>query len=87
MLLELPWGFPVDVCSIGILVKCCSFLQFNVANRYQTLELLEGRNLLGPTDQTHNQYFDYPGFPLLEIIKSPLCSIISMAKETGYPTL
>lgn len=82
VLLNLPWGFPVDIWSIGVVVNCCSFLQFNVANRYQTLELLEGKNLFGPIDQTNNQYIlplalaqyiGYLGLPPLEMIKqSPL---------------
>ncbi|OJJ87940.1 uncharacterized protein ASPGLDRAFT_55214 [Aspergillus glaucus CBS 516.65] len=66
VLLNLPWGFPVDIWSIGVM----------------TLELLEDKNLFGPIDQTNNQYvlllamaqyIGYLGLPPLEMIKqSPL---------------
>ncbi|KAJ5971958.1 protein kinase [Penicillium vulpinum] len=40
VLLHLPWGFPVDIWSIGVM----------------TLELLEGKNLFDPIDRVHGQY-------------------------------
>ncbi|QMW42280.1 hypothetical protein G4B11_005604 [Aspergillus flavus] len=66
VLLQLPWGYPVDIWSIGVM----------------TLELLEGKNLVDPVDRVHGQYvlplalaqyIGYLGPPPLEIIqKSPL---------------
>ncbi|OJD10516.1 CMGC/SRPK protein kinase [Emergomyces pasteurianus Ep9510] len=66
VLLQLPWGFPVDIWSIGVM----------------TLELLEGKNLFDPIDQVHGQYvlplalaqyIGYLGPPPLDIIRrSPL---------------
>ncbi|KAK2810901.1 hypothetical protein FQN50_002492 [Emmonsiellopsis sp. PD_5] len=66
VLLGLPWGYPVDVWSIGVM----------------TLELMEGRNLFNPIDWVNNQYvlplalaqcIGYLGPPPLEMIrKSPL---------------
>ncbi|PYI02578.1 kinase-like protein [Aspergillus sclerotiicarbonarius CBS 121057] len=66
VLLQLPWSFPVDIWSIGVM----------------TLELLEGKNLFDPIDRTNDQYvlplalaqyIGYLGPPPLEIIKqSPL---------------
>ncbi|OAL34541.1 hypothetical protein AYO20_06171 [Fonsecaea nubica] len=66
VLLKLPWAFPVDVWSVGIM----------------TLELLEGRSLFDPIDRVHDQYvlplalsqyIGYLGPPPLEMIKrSPL---------------
>ncbi|OQE08975.1 hypothetical protein PENVUL_c008G06744 [Penicillium vulpinum] len=68
VLLHLPWGFPVDIWSIGVM----------------TLELLEGKNLFDPIDRVHGQYvlplalaqyIGYLGPPPLSIIqKSPLFS-------------
>ncbi|KAJ5562174.1 protein kinase [Penicillium sp. DV-2018c] len=68
VLLQLPWGFPVDIWSIGVM----------------TLELLEGKNLFDPMDHVHSQYvlplalaqyIGYLGPPPLEIIQnSPLFS-------------
>ncbi|PGH36283.1 CMGC/SRPK protein kinase [[Emmonsia] crescens] len=68
VLLQLPWGFPVDIWSIGVM----------------TLELLEGKNLFDPIDHVHGQYvlplalaqyIGYLGPPPLEIIRhSPLFS-------------
>ncbi|KAK2780711.1 hypothetical protein FQN52_002079 [Onygenales sp. PD_12] len=66
VLLGLPWSYPVDVWSVGVM----------------TLELLEGKNLFDPIDRTHDQYvlplalsqyIGYLGPPPLEMIKqSPL---------------
>ncbi|QRD86671.1 protein kinase [Aspergillus flavus] len=66
VLLQLPWGYPVDIWSIGVM----------------TLELLEGKNLVDPVYRVHGQYvlplalaqyIGYLGPPPLEIIqKSPL---------------
>ncbi|EXJ83982.1 CMGC/SRPK protein kinase [Capronia epimyces CBS 606.96] len=66
VLLKLPWAFPVDVWSVGVM----------------TLKLLERRNLFDPIDREHNQYvlplalsqyIGYLGPPPLEMIKrSPL---------------
>ncbi|KZN92551.1 Serine/threonine-protein kinase [Penicillium chrysogenum] len=68
VLLHLPWGFPVDIWSIGVM----------------TLELLEGKNLFHPIDHVHGQYvlpsalaqyIGYLGPPPLNIIQnSPLFS-------------
>ncbi|RAK97316.1 protein kinase [Aspergillus ibericus CBS 121593] len=68
VLLQLPWSFPVDIWSIGVM----------------TLELLEGKNLFDPVDRTNDQYvlplalaqyIGYLGPPPLEIIQqSPLFS-------------
>ncbi|KKZ61113.1 hypothetical protein EMCG_04258 [[Emmonsia] crescens] len=68
VLLKLPWGFPVDIWSIGVM----------------TLELLEGKNLFDPVDRVYGQYvlplalaqyIGYLGPPPLEIIRqSPLFS-------------
>ncbi|KAJ5618219.1 hypothetical protein N7528_006862 [Penicillium herquei] len=68
VLLQLPWGFPVDIWSLGDM----------------TLELLEGKNLFDPIDHVHAQYVlplalaQYIGFlgpPPLQIIQqSPLFS-------------
>ncbi|KAK4987165.1 hypothetical protein LTR66_007669 [Elasticomyces elasticus] len=68
VLLGLPWGFPVDVWSVGVM----------------TLELLEGKNLFDPIDHVHDQYVlplalvqyvGYLGPPPLEVImRSPLFS-------------
>ncbi|KAG5287886.1 protein kinase [Histoplasma capsulatum G186AR] len=68
VLLGLPWEYPVDVWSIGVM----------------TLELMEGKNLFSPIDPANNQYVlplalaQYIGFlgpPPLEMIrKSPLFS-------------
>ncbi|KAI2285697.1 hypothetical protein LOZ02_000856 [Ophidiomyces ophidiicola] len=75
ILLKLPWGFPVDLWSIGVM----------------TLELLEGRNLFGPIDYTNQQYvlplalaqyISYLGPPPLAMIqKSPLFT--TFFDETG----
>ncbi|EEH05718.1 protein kinase [Histoplasma capsulatum G186AR] len=66
VLLQLPWGFPVDIWSIGVM----------------TLELLEGKNLFDPIDHVHcqyvlplalAQYIGYLGPPPLDIVRqSPL---------------
>ncbi|KAJ6028853.1 hypothetical protein N7540_004429 [Penicillium herquei] len=40
VLFQLPWGFPVDIWSLGVM----------------TLELLEGKNLFDPIDHAHSQY-------------------------------
>ncbi|KAF3482748.1 CMGC/SRPK protein kinase [Arthroderma uncinatum] len=40
VLMKLPWSFPIDIWSIGVL----------------TLELMEGRNLFDPVDRVNNQY-------------------------------
>ncbi|KAK6826694.1 hypothetical protein RU639_004750 [Aspergillus parasiticus] len=66
VLLQLPWGYPVDIWSIGVM----------------TLELLEGKNLFDPVDRVHGQYvlplalaqyIGYLGPPPLEILqKGPL---------------
>ncbi|OQV11245.1 Protein kinase domain-containing protein [Cladophialophora immunda] len=62
VLLKLPWAFPVDVWSVGVM----------------TLELLEGRSLFDPIDREHDQYvlplalsqyIGYLGPPPLEMIK------------------
>ncbi|PWY82057.1 kinase-like protein [Aspergillus heteromorphus CBS 117.55] len=62
VLLQLPWSFPVDIWSIGVMI----------------LELLEGKNLFDPIDRTDDhyvlplalaQYIGYLGPPPLEIIK------------------
>ncbi|MCJ1384252.1 hypothetical protein MMC17_007368 [Xylographa soralifera] len=62
VLLKLPWSFPVDVWSLGVM----------------TLELLEGKNVFDLVDRVHNQYvlplalalyIDYLGLPPLEMIK------------------
>ncbi|EEP77080.1 predicted protein [Uncinocarpus reesii 1704] len=68
VLLQLPWGYAVDIWSIGVM----------------TLELLEGKNLFDPIDRAHGQYvlplalaqyIGYLGPPPLEIIRqSPLFS-------------
>ncbi|KAL9125557.1 MAG: hypothetical protein Q9217_005256, partial [Psora testacea] len=68
VLLKLPWGFPVDVWTVGVM----------------TLELLEGKTLFNPIDHIHNQYvlplalaqyISYLGPPPLDLIKqSPLLS-------------
>ncbi|OQE13385.1 hypothetical protein PENFLA_c049G09239 [Penicillium flavigenum] len=68
VLLGLPWEYPVDVWSIGVM----------------TLELLEGKNLLDPIDRVNNQYvlplalaqyIGYLGPPPLEMLrKSPFFS-------------
>ncbi|KAM5473342.1 hypothetical protein MferCBS49748_001156, partial [Microsporum ferrugineum] len=68
VLLGLPWEYPVDVWSIGVM----------------TLELMEGKNLFDPIDRVNNQYvlplalaqyIGYLGPPPLEMIrKSPLFS-------------
>ncbi|KAI1834470.1 hypothetical protein DTO006G1_108 [Penicillium roqueforti] len=68
VLLGLPWEYPVDVFSIGVM----------------TLELTEGKNLFDPIDRVNNQYvlplalaqyIGYLGPPPLEMIrKSPLFS-------------
>ncbi|KAE8353518.1 protein kinase [Aspergillus coremiiformis] len=68
ILLKLPWSFPVDVWSVGVM----------------TLELMEGKNLFDPIDRADNQYVlplalaqyvSYLGPPPLEMIKqSPLFS-------------
>ncbi|KAK2757613.1 hypothetical protein FQN54_004582 [Arachnomyces sp. PD_36] len=68
VLLGLPWEYPVDVWSIGVM----------------TLELMEGKNLFDPVDRVNNQYvlplalaqyIGYLGLPPLEMIrKSPLFS-------------
>ncbi|KAL4892650.1 protein kinase [Aspergillus ambiguus] len=68
VLLQLPWEFPVDIWSIGVM----------------TLELLEGKNLFDPIDRVHGQYvlplalaqyIGYLGPPPLNIIQqSPLFS-------------
>ncbi|KAK2787077.1 hypothetical protein FQN51_003454 [Onygenales sp. PD_10] len=68
VLLGLPWGYPVDVWSIGVM----------------TLELMEGKNLFNPIDWVNNQYvlplalaqcIGYLGLPPLEMVrKSPLFS-------------
>ncbi|KAJ6189768.1 protein kinase [Penicillium mononematosum] len=68
VLLGLPWEYPVDVWSIGVM----------------TLELLEGKNLFDPIDRVNNQYvlplalaqyIGYLGPPPLEMLrKSPLFS-------------
>lgn len=57
MLLGLPWSFPVDVWSIGVMV--CYFSPHLICQGLindQTLELLEGRNLFDPIDRTNDQY-------------------------------
>ncbi|KAL4921326.1 kinase-like domain-containing protein [Aspergillus aurantiobrunneus] len=64
--LQLPWGYPVDIWSVGIMI----------------LELMEGKNFLNPLDRVHNhfvlplalaQYIGYLGPPPPEIIcQSPL---------------
>ena len=53
-----PWGYQVDVWSIGIMVRISSleYKQSIIANNSQALELLEGRNLFDPIDVVHNQY-------------------------------
>ncbi|CRL21622.1 Serine/threonine-protein kinase DCLK [Penicillium camemberti] len=68
VLLHLPWGFPADIWSIGVM----------------TLELLEGKNLFDPIDHVHGQYvlplalaqyIGYLGLPPMNIIQnSPLFS-------------
>ncbi|KAK2809539.1 hypothetical protein FQN50_003807 [Emmonsiellopsis sp. PD_5] len=68
VVLQLPWGFAVDIWSIGVM----------------TLELLEGKNLFDPIDRVRGQYvlplalaqyIGYLGPPPLEIIlQSPLFS-------------
>ncbi|KAI2726238.1 hypothetical protein CBS147332_3125 [Penicillium roqueforti] len=68
VLLGLPWEYPVDVFSIGVM----------------TLELMEGKNLFDHIDRVNNQYvlplalaqyIGYLGPPPLEMIrKSPLIS-------------
>ncbi|TPX22045.1 hypothetical protein DIZ76_016012 [Coccidioides immitis] len=66
VLLGLPWEYPVDVRSIGVM----------------TLELMEGKNLFNPIDNNQYvlplalaQYIGYLGPPPLEMIrKSPLFS-------------
>ncbi|KAM5438051.1 hypothetical protein McanMca71_000516 [Microsporum canis] len=68
VILGLPWEYPVDVWSIGVM----------------TLELMEGKNLFDPIDRVNNQYvlplalaqyIGYLGPPPLEMIrKSPLFS-------------
>lgn len=93
VLLKHPWGFSVDIWSIGVMVDCSPSLQFNVANRYQTLELLEGKNLFDPIDRTNNQYvlplalaqyIGYLGPPPLEIIKhSPLSVYFRWPRKLG----
>ncbi|KIW77020.1 hypothetical protein Z517_09466 [Fonsecaea pedrosoi CBS 271.37] len=62
ILLKLPWWFPVDVWSVGVMM----------------LELLEGRNLFDPIDRANNhyvlplalaQYIAYLGPPPLAIVE------------------
>ncbi|KAI1932876.1 hypothetical protein LOZ65_000483 [Ophidiomyces ophidiicola] len=75
VLLKLPWSFPVDLWSIGVM----------------TLELLEGRNLFDPIDYSNQQYIlplalaqyiSYLGPPPLGMIqKSPLFT--TFFDETG----
>ncbi|KGO74117.1 hypothetical protein PITC_021750 [Penicillium italicum] len=68
VLLQLSWGYSVDIWSIGVM----------------TLELLEGKNLFDPIDHDHGQYvlplalaqyIGYLGPPPLDIIqRSPIFS-------------
>ncbi|KAJ5515891.1 protein kinase domain-containing protein, partial [Penicillium freii] len=80
VLLHLPWGFPADIWSIGIM----------------TLELLEGKNLFDPIDHVHGQYVlplalaQYIGYlspPPLNIIQnSPLFSAYFDAQGKAHPS-
>lgn len=87
VMLQLPWGFPVDIWAIGVMVgggNRCSFHSTNVLISFcaQTLELLEGKNLFDPIDRAHGhyvlplalaQYIGYLGPPPLHIIRqSPI---------------
>ncbi|KAB8210114.1 kinase-like domain-containing protein [Aspergillus parasiticus] len=77
VLLQLPWGYPVDIWSIGVM----------------TLELLEGKNLFDPVDRVHGQYvlplalaqyIGYLGPPPLEILqKGPLFQTYFDSKGTS----
>ncbi|KAM5448142.1 hypothetical protein McanMca71_004250 [Microsporum canis] len=68
VLLGLPWSFPVDIWSIGVM----------------TLELMEGKNLFDPVDRVNRQYvlplamaqyIGYLGLPPREMVEqSPLFS-------------
>ncbi|KAK5168829.1 uncharacterized protein LTR77_006138 [Saxophila tyrrhenica] len=48
VLLGLPWDYPVDLWSLGMMAEA--------HNQKQTLELLEGKNVFDPIDRTHNKY-------------------------------
>ncbi|KAJ5796120.1 protein kinase [Penicillium psychrosexuale] len=79
VLLHLPWGYAVDIWSIGVM----------------TLELLEGKNLFDPVDRVHGQYvlplalaqyIGYLGPPPLNIIQnSPLFSTYFDAQGQSPP--
>ncbi|KAJ5322740.1 protein kinase [Penicillium brevicompactum] len=79
VLLRLPWGFPADIWSIGIM----------------TLELLEGKNLFDPIDHVRGQYvlplalaqyIGYLGPPPLDLIKnSPIFSTYFDAQGKYHP--
>ncbi|KAJ5936660.1 protein kinase [Penicillium verhagenii] len=80
VLLHLPWGFPADIWSIGVM----------------TLELLEGKNLFDPIDHVHGQYViplalaQYIGYlgppPLIYIQNSPLFTTYFDAQGKAHPT-
>ncbi|KAI4123119.1 MAG: hypothetical protein LQ338_005432 [Usnochroma carphineum] len=87
VLLGLPWGFPVDVWSVGVMVsekKRTSDAEAFAHPDIQTLELLEGKNLFDPIDHVHDQYvlplalaqyIGYLGLPPREMLmQSPLFS-------------
>ncbi|GAM91389.1 hypothetical protein ANO11243_094390 [Dothideomycetidae sp. 11243] len=69
VLLKLPWGYPIDVWSVGVMM----------------LDLLEGRNLFRPHDPSNNQYvlpvalaqyIAYLGTPPLNVLQqSPIFAV------------
>ncbi|KAJ5953482.1 kinase-like protein [Penicillium verhagenii] len=74
VLLHLPWGFPADIWSIGVMM-------------IHTLELLEGKNLFDPIDHVNGQYViplalaQYIGY------LGPLPWILSRTARFLQPTL
>ncbi|PGG99066.1 CMGC/SRPK protein kinase [Helicocarpus griseus UAMH5409] len=77
VLLQLPWGFAVDIWSIGVM----------------TLELMEGKNLFDPVDRVHGQYvlplalaqyIGYLGLPPLDIIRRSPVFMTYFDKEGNW---
>ena len=58
VLMGVPWGFQVDVWSIGLMVSIQPVLRSYRAllKMHQALELIQGSSLFAPIDRTHKQY-------------------------------